>query len=53
MQPEVLRDIYEIDIRIEEIDGNRIGLYFALCQPAYQVPQNVGYAPKLSGAAAA
>jgi iron complex transport system ATP-binding protein len=25
----VLRDIYEIDIRIEEIDGNRIGVYFA------------------------
>ncbi|KPN22000.1 ABC transporter ATP-binding protein [Arthrobacter sp. Edens01] len=29
MQPEVLRDIYEIDIRIEEIEGNRIGVYFA------------------------
>jgi iron complex transport system ATP-binding protein len=29
MQPEVLRDIYDIDIRIEEIDGNRIGVYFA------------------------
>ncbi|MBP3034968.1 ABC transporter ATP-binding protein [Arthrobacter sp. zg-ZUI100] len=29
MQPDVLRDIYEIDIRIEEIDGNRIGVYFA------------------------
>ena len=29
MQPEVLRDVYEIDIRIEEIDGNRIGVYFA------------------------
>ncbi|MCX6498488.1 MAG: ABC transporter ATP-binding protein [Arthrobacter sp.] len=29
MRPEVLRDIYEIDIRIEEIDGNRIGVYFA------------------------
>ncbi|UWX96455.1 ABC transporter ATP-binding protein [Arthrobacter zhaoxinii] len=29
MQPEVLKDIYDIDIRIEEIDGNRIGVYFA------------------------
>ncbi|WP_026533009.1 iron ABC transporter ATP-binding protein [Arthrobacter sp. H41] len=29
MQPEVLHDIYDIDIRIEEIDGNRIGVYFA------------------------
>ncbi|TJY71434.1 ABC transporter ATP-binding protein [Arthrobacter sp. CAU 1506] len=29
MHPEVLRDVYEIDIRIEEIDGNRIGVYFA------------------------
>jgi iron complex transport system ATP-binding protein len=29
MRPEVLRDIYEIDIRIEDIDGNRIGVYFA------------------------
>ena len=29
MQPEVLKDIYEIDIRIEEIEGNRIGVYFA------------------------
>ena len=29
MRPEVLRDIYEIDIRIEEIEGNRIGVYFA------------------------
>ncbi|MET4058548.1 iron complex transport system ATP-binding protein [Arthrobacter sp. UYP6] len=29
MQPDVLRDIYDIDIRIEEIDGNRIGVYFA------------------------
>ena len=29
MQPAVLRDIYDIDIRIEEIDGNRIGVYFA------------------------
>jgi iron complex transport system ATP-binding protein len=29
MQPEVLRDVYEIDIRIEEIEGNRIGVYFA------------------------
>ena len=26
---EVLRDVYEIDIRIEEIEGNRIGVYFA------------------------
>ncbi len=29
MQAEVLSDIYDIDIRIEEIDGNRIGVYFA------------------------
>ncbi len=29
MTGEVLRDIYDIDIRIEEIDGNRIGVYFA------------------------
>ena len=29
MQGEVLRDVYDIDIRIEEIDGNRIGVYFA------------------------
>jgi iron complex transport system ATP-binding protein len=29
MQAEVLRDVYEIDIRIEEIEGNRIGVYFA------------------------
>ncbi|MDQ0094169.1 iron ABC transporter ATP-binding protein [Paeniglutamicibacter psychrophenolicus] len=29
MTQEVLRDIYDIDIRIEEIDGNRIGVYFA------------------------
>jgi iron complex transport system ATP-binding protein len=29
MRPEVLHDIYEIDIRIEDIDGNRIGVYFA------------------------
>ena len=29
MQPAVLRDIYDIDIRIEEINGNRIGVYFA------------------------
>lgn len=28
MQTDVLRDIYDIDIRIEEIDGNRIGVYF-------------------------
>jgi iron complex transport system ATP-binding protein len=28
MRPEVLRDIYEIDFRIEEIDGNLIGVYF-------------------------
>jgi iron complex transport system ATP-binding protein len=28
MTPEVLRDIYEIDFRIEEIDGNLIGVYF-------------------------
>ncbi len=29
MRAEVLRDVYEIDIRIEEIEGNRIGVYFA------------------------
>ena len=29
MRPDVLQDIYGIDIRIEEIDGNRIGVYFA------------------------
>ncbi|GAA5226735.1 ABC transporter ATP-binding protein [Paeniglutamicibacter antarcticus] len=29
MRIEVLRDVYDIDIRIEEIDGNRIGVYFA------------------------
>ena len=29
MHAEVLRDVYEIDIRIEEIEGNRIGVYFA------------------------
>ena len=29
MQPDVLRDVYDIDIRIEEIEGNRIGVYFA------------------------
>lgn len=29
MVPEVLRDIYDIDIRVEEIAGNRIGVYFA------------------------
>lgn len=29
MTQEVLRDVYDIDIRIEEIDGNRIGVYFA------------------------
>ncbi|MFL4475489.1 ABC transporter ATP-binding protein [Paeniglutamicibacter sp. MACA_103] len=29
MTGEVLRDVYDIDIRIEEIDGNRIGVYFA------------------------
>jgi iron complex transport system ATP-binding protein len=28
MRPEVLRDIYETDIRIEEVDGHRIGIYF-------------------------
>lgn len=28
MQPEVLHDIYDIDIRVEEIDGYRLGLYF-------------------------
>jgi iron complex transport system ATP-binding protein len=25
----MLRDVYDIDIRIEDIDGNRIGVYFA------------------------
>lgn len=29
MQQAMLRDVYDIDIRIEEIDGNRIGVYFA------------------------
>ncbi|WP_309075133.1 ABC transporter ATP-binding protein [Paenarthrobacter sp.] len=29
MRAEMLRDVYDIDIRIEEIDGNRIGVYFA------------------------
>ncbi|MET3174390.1 UNVERIFIED_ORG: ABC-type enterochelin transport system ATPase subunit [Arthrobacter sp. UYCu721] len=29
MQAAMLYDIYDIDIRIEEIDGNRIGVYFA------------------------
>jgi iron complex transport system ATP-binding protein len=29
MTRDVLRDVYDIDIRIEEIDGNRIGVYFA------------------------
>lgn len=29
MHSEVLRDVYDIHIRIEEIDGNRIGVYFA------------------------
>ncbi|MBV1780495.1 ABC transporter ATP-binding protein [Paeniglutamicibacter sp. ABSL32-1] len=29
MTGDVLRDVYDIDIRIEEIDGNRIGVYFA------------------------
>jgi iron complex transport system ATP-binding protein len=28
MTAESLRDVYEIDIRIEEIDGHRIGIYF-------------------------
>ena len=28
MQTHVLRDIYDIDIRIEQIDGHRIGVYF-------------------------
>jgi iron complex transport system ATP-binding protein len=28
MQQAMLRDVYDIDIRIEEIDGNRIGVYF-------------------------
>ncbi len=29
MHAPVLRDVYDIDIRIEEIEGNRIGVYFA------------------------
>ncbi|MGP0223742.1 iron ABC transporter ATP-binding protein [Paenarthrobacter sp. NCHU4564] len=29
MHPGMLQDVYDIDIRIEEIDGNRIGVYFA------------------------
>jgi iron complex transport system ATP-binding protein len=29
MQPAVLREVYDLDMRIEEIDGNRIGVYFA------------------------
>jgi iron complex transport system ATP-binding protein len=29
MQAAMLHDVYDIDIRIEEIDGNRIGVYFA------------------------
>ncbi|NWL31927.1 iron ABC transporter ATP-binding protein [Paenarthrobacter nitroguajacolicus] len=29
MRAGMLRDVYDIDIRIEEIDGNRIGVYFA------------------------
>jgi iron complex transport system ATP-binding protein len=28
MTAESLRDVYEIDVRIEEIDGHRIGVYF-------------------------
>ncbi|WP_299166364.1 ABC transporter ATP-binding protein [uncultured Arthrobacter sp.] len=29
MHTPLLREVYDIDIRIEEIDGNRIGVYFA------------------------
>ncbi|MCU1517068.1 MAG: iron transporter ATP-binding protein [Pseudarthrobacter sp.] len=29
MQAAMLHDVYDVDIRIEEIDGNRIGVYFA------------------------
>ena len=29
MRPEVLREIYGIDIRVEQIDGHRIGIYFS------------------------
>jgi iron complex transport system ATP-binding protein len=29
MHSPVLREVYDIDIRIEEIEGNRIGVYFA------------------------
>lgn len=28
MRPDVLREIYGIDIRVEEVDGHRIGIYF-------------------------
>ncbi|MEX5298631.1 ATP-binding cassette domain-containing protein [Kocuria sp. CPCC 205292] len=28
MRPAVLREIYGIDIRVEEVDGHRIGIYF-------------------------
>ncbi|THJ65491.1 ATP-binding cassette domain-containing protein [Arthrobacter echini] len=29
MTPEVLHDIYDVDIQVEQIRGNRIGVYFA------------------------
>ncbi len=29
MQPAMLRDVDDIDLRVEEIDGNRVGVYFA------------------------
>ncbi|WP_309071982.1 iron ABC transporter ATP-binding protein [Arthrobacter sp.] len=29
MHTHLLREVYDIDIRVEEIDGNRIGVYFA------------------------
>jgi ABC-type enterochelin transport system ATPase subunit len=29
MRPEVLREIYGIDIRVEDVGGHRIGIYFA------------------------
>lgn len=28
MQSDVLRDIYEIDVTVTEIDGTRVGVYF-------------------------
>jgi iron complex transport system ATP-binding protein len=28
MTPDVMRDVYDMDIRVEQIDGHRIGVYF-------------------------